>query len=88
MGHKFADMSEYGYGIALLNDCKYGYSAHGNVLRLSLIRSPKAPDSNCDIGKIHKRNYEIIYTTNINGLYIYIFKLLRTSCIQICYIPS
>ncbi|KAI9312271.1 galactose mutarotase-like domain-containing protein [Dichotomocladium elegans] len=49
-GHKFADISEYGYGVALLNDCKYGYAAHRNVVRLSLIRSPKAPDSNCDIG--------------------------------------
>ncbi|KAI9286060.1 galactose mutarotase-like domain-containing protein [Umbelopsis sp. AD052] len=50
VGHKFADMSEYGYGVALLNDCKYGYAAHENVVRLSLIRSPKAPDPNCDIG--------------------------------------
>ncbi|KAI8065635.1 glycosyl hydrolases family 38 N-terminal domain-containing protein [Gongronella butleri] len=58
MAHKFADMSEYGYGVALLNDCKYGYSAHGNTLRLSLIRSPKAPDSNCDIGH-HSLRYAI-----------------------------
>lgn len=50
-GHKFADLSEYGYGVALLNDCKYGYATHGNVMRLSLLRAPKAPDANCDIGK-------------------------------------
>jgi alpha-mannosidase len=50
VGHKFADMSEYGYGVALLNDCKYGYAAHDNIVRLSLLRSPKAPDANCDIG--------------------------------------
>ncbi|KAF9964967.1 Glycoside hydrolase, 38 vacuolar alpha mannosidase [Mortierella alpina] len=49
-GHKFADLSEHGYGVALLNDCKYGYSCHGNVMRLSLLRSPKAPDAHCDIG--------------------------------------
>ncbi|KAF9193219.1 Glycoside hydrolase, 38 vacuolar alpha mannosidase [Haplosporangium sp. Z 767] len=49
-GHKFADLSEHGYGIALLNDCKYGYSCHGNVMRLSLLRSPKAPDLHCDMG--------------------------------------
>ncbi|ORX61679.1 hypothetical protein DM01DRAFT_1316510 [Hesseltinella vesiculosa] len=58
MAHKFADMSEFGYGVALLNDCKYGYSAHENKLRLSLIRSPKAPDSNCDIGH-HVLRYAI-----------------------------
>ncbi|KAG0237650.1 Glycoside hydrolase, 38 vacuolar alpha mannosidase [Actinomortierella wolfii] len=49
-GHKFADLSEHGYGVALLNDCKYGYSCHGNVMRLSLLRSPKSPDAHCDIG--------------------------------------
>ncbi|KAG0178210.1 Glycoside hydrolase, 38 vacuolar alpha mannosidase, partial [Apophysomyces sp. BC1021] len=42
VAHKFADMSEYGYGVAILNDCKYGYSAHNNVVNLSLLRSPKA----------------------------------------------
>ncbi|KAI8098364.1 galactose mutarotase-like domain-containing protein [Gilbertella persicaria] len=58
VAQKFADMSEYGYGVALLNDCKYGYSAHRNVLRLSLLRSPKAPDSNCDVGH-HSFKYAI-----------------------------
>jgi alpha-mannosidase len=48
--HKFADLSEYGFGVALLNDSKYGYSIKGNVIRLSLLRAPKAPDLNCDIG--------------------------------------
>ena len=52
-GHKFADLSEFGAGIALLNDCKYGYSCHDNVMSLSLLRAPKAPDANCDIGKRH-----------------------------------
>ena len=50
-GHKFGDLSEHGYGVSLLNDCKYGYSCHGNTMRLSLLRSPKAPDANCDMGK-------------------------------------
>ena len=35
-GHKWADLSEHGFGVALLNDCKYGYSVHLNVLTLSL----------------------------------------------------
>ncbi|KAI8339784.1 galactose mutarotase-like domain-containing protein [Choanephora cucurbitarum] len=58
VAQKFADMSEYGYGVALLNDCKYGHSAHQNVMRLSLLRSPKAPDSNCDVGH-HSFKYAI-----------------------------
>ncbi|TPX37190.1 hypothetical protein SmJEL517_g00997 [Synchytrium microbalum] len=50
-GHKFADLSEFGYGAALLNDCKYGYSVHKNIMRLSLLRAPKAPDAHCDLGE-------------------------------------
>ncbi|MBO5790650.1 MAG: alpha-mannosidase, partial [Clostridia bacterium] len=30
--HKWADLSESDYGVSLLNDCKYGYSAEGNVM--------------------------------------------------------
>ena len=42
-GHKWADLSEGDYGVALMNDCKYGYDARENVLRLSLLRSPGPP---------------------------------------------
>jgi alpha-mannosidase len=49
-GHRFADMSEPGFGVALLNDAKYGYSAKGNVLGLSLVRSPVYPDPLADEG--------------------------------------
>ncbi|KAJ1963825.1 Glycoside hydrolase, 38 vacuolar alpha mannosidase [Dipsacomyces acuminosporus] len=48
--HKFADLSEYGYGVALLNDCKYGHSTLENTMTLTLLRAPKAPDENCDMG--------------------------------------
>lgn len=37
--HKWADISEPGYGVALMNDYKFGYSADGNVLGLTLIKS-------------------------------------------------
>ncbi|KAJ3284791.1 Alpha-mannosidase 2C1, partial [Blyttiomyces sp. JEL0837] len=57
-GHKYADLSEYEYGVALLNDCKYGYSCKDNIMRLSLLRSPKAPDAHCDIGT-HQFSYAI-----------------------------
>ncbi|KEY66376.1 hypothetical protein S7711_05809 [Stachybotrys chartarum IBT 7711] len=48
--HKFADLSEYNYGVSILNDSKYGFSTVGDVMRLSLLRSPKAPDGNADMG--------------------------------------
>ena len=41
---KFADLSDASGGAAILNDCKYGYSADGNTLRLSLIRTTFNPD--------------------------------------------
>ncbi|CAN6638477.1 alpha-mannosidase [Trichomonascus vanleenenianus] len=50
-GHKWADLSDHTYGVALINDCKYGYSIHGNLMRLSLLRSPKSPDAHADMGK-------------------------------------
>ncbi|RUP49388.1 galactose mutarotase-like domain-containing protein [Jimgerdemannia flammicorona] len=46
-GHKFADLSEASYGVALLNDCKYGYATHDNVQRLSLLRAPKVCYQDC-----------------------------------------
>jgi len=48
--HKWADLSETGFGVALLNDCKYGHATHGNVMRLSLLRSAKNPDPEADMG--------------------------------------
>ncbi|KAL1229088.1 Alpha-mannosidase 2C1 [Trichinella pseudospiralis] len=56
---KWADLSMYGSGMALLNDCKYGYSCHKNVLVLSLLRSPKRPDPDADIGG-HSFSYAIM----------------------------
>jgi alpha-mannosidase len=53
--HKFADLSEYGYGVSILNDSKYGFATVGDVMRLSLLRSPKAPDDTADMGRHHIR---------------------------------
>ncbi|KAI8142671.1 glycosyl hydrolases family 38 N-terminal domain-containing protein [Fennellomyces sp. T-0311] len=57
-GHKYADLSEASYGVALMNNCKYGYATYGNTQRLSLLRSPKGPDENADMGE-HKFKYAI-----------------------------
>jgi alpha-mannosidase len=46
--HKWADLSEGDYGVALLNDCKYGYDIQGHVMRLSLLRAPVVPDPEAD----------------------------------------
>ncbi|KAF8307864.1 glycoside hydrolase family 38 protein [Clavulina sp. PMI_390] len=49
-GHKYADLSEYGYGVAILSSSKYGFNAEGDVLRISLLRSATAPDAHQDQG--------------------------------------
>src|SRR6185312_16286436 len=52
-GHRFGDLSEPGYGAAILNDSKYGYEALGSDLMLSLLRSPLYPDPLADEGEHH-----------------------------------
>jgi alpha-mannosidase len=49
-GHRFADLSEHGFGAALLTDSKYGYSCYGRIMRISLLRSPRSPDPEADMG--------------------------------------
>jgi alpha-mannosidase len=54
----WADISDANHGLSLLNDCKYGYDAKGNVLRLSLLRSPEWPDPHADEGR-HEFTYSL-----------------------------
>jgi alpha-mannosidase len=56
---QWADLSEGDYGVALLNDCKYGYDIQGNVLRLSLLRAPTWPDPTADRGR-HRFTYALL----------------------------
>ncbi|HWI65323.1 MAG TPA: glycoside hydrolase family 38 C-terminal domain-containing protein, partial [Symbiobacteriaceae bacterium] len=58
VGHKWADLSEGGYGVSLLNDCKYGYDIKDNVLRLTLIKSAISPDPKADRGE-HRFTYSL-----------------------------
>jgi alpha-mannosidase len=55
---QWADLSDAKHGFSLLNDCKYGYDAKGNMLRLSLLRSPEWPDAHADEGR-HEFTYSM-----------------------------
>jgi alpha-mannosidase len=55
---RWADLSDPKHGLSLLNDCKYGYDAKDNVLRLSLLRSPTWPDPHADEGR-HEFTYSL-----------------------------
>jgi alpha-mannosidase len=59
--HKWADLTEPGggYGVALLNDSKYGYDILGNVMRLSLLRAPVSPSPVMDRGR-HTFTYALL----------------------------
>ena len=57
--HKWADLSEPGYGAALLNDGRYGYDAQDGVLRLSLLRGSTYPDPEADQG-MHRLTYSLL----------------------------
>jgi alpha-mannosidase len=50
---RWADLGDKQHGLSLMNESKYGYDARGNVLRISLLRSPMAPDPNADRGPQH-----------------------------------
>ena len=55
---KWADLSEADYGVALMNDCKYGYDIKGNNMRLTLLKSATSPDPEADRG-VHQFTYSI-----------------------------
>ncbi|MCP4405587.1 MAG: alpha-mannosidase, partial [bacterium] len=59
LGHQWADLSERGYGVSILNDCKYGYDIFKNVMRLTLLKSPIFPDTEGDRGQ-HEFTYALL----------------------------
>ena len=58
-GHKWVDMSENGYGVALLNDCKYGHSAEGSILKLTILKCGTDPNPEADQGR-HIFTYSLL----------------------------
>ncbi len=56
--HKWVDLSEGGYGVSLLNDCRYGHDIRNNVMRITLLRSPVSPDPKADRG-VHVMTYSL-----------------------------
>lgn len=71
-GHRFADLSQTDRGIALINDCKYGYRIYQGYMELNLLRSPIYPDAHADRGS-HEFSYAYMpHTGTIN--YSEVFK--------------
>ena len=57
-GQKWVDLSEYGYGVSLLNDCKYGFNTEENVLKLTVLKCGTYPNEVADQG-YHEFSYAI-----------------------------
>lgn len=57
-GHKWVDFSEYNYGVSLLNDCKYGFSAQENILMITALKCGTYPNKEADQGH-HEFSYSI-----------------------------
>lgn len=55
--HKWVDLSEGGYGVSLLNDCKYGHDIKDSVMRLTLLKSATQPNVDAD-----REVHEFIYS--------------------------
>lgn len=59
VGHRYADLSDDAYGVAVMNDCKYGHKIHGNFIELNLLRAPSSPDPEADLGD-HEFTYALL----------------------------
>lgn len=58
-GHKWVDISDNGYGVSLLNDCKYGFNTEGNTLSLTILKCGTDPNPEADQGE-HILTYSLM----------------------------
>jgi alpha-mannosidase len=65
--HRWVDMSEADFGAALLNDCKYGYDAVEQLVRLTLLRGSTFPDPAADLGE-HRLKYALMLHDGLTDL--------------------
>lgn len=49
--HRFVDLSEPSFGVAVLNDGRYGHGVQNGGVSVSLLRAPKYPDPTADHGR-------------------------------------
>ena len=57
-GHRWAALSEPGFGVSLLSDARYGFSVFEDKLAISLVRGSQSPDRTADIG-LHRFAYAL-----------------------------
>lgn len=65
--HRWVDISEPDFGAALLNDCKYGYDAYEQLVRLTLVRGATFPHPEADRGE-HRLKYALFVHAGTSDL--------------------
>lgn len=68
---KYADLSQKDFGVALLNDCKYGHKIKGNIIELNLLRSVPYPKAFTDASCTSLRDVEMGYSDNCEHQFTY-----------------
>ncbi len=58
-GHKWITVAENGYGVGMLNDCKYGFNTEGSTMKLTVLKCSQYPNEEADQGE-HKLTYSIM----------------------------
>lgn len=48
--HRWVDLSEPSFGVAVLDSGRYGHAFDGSTVRVSLVRGPMHPDPDADLG--------------------------------------
>jgi alpha-mannosidase len=69
--HKWADLSQGDYGVALLNDSKYGHKIKGNVIDLNLLRSAPYPGSRVAVEPADPSEPNDVYTDQCDHRFTY-----------------
>ena len=59
VAHQWIDFAQHDYGVALLNDCKYGHSVKDKTMSITLLKGGIYPDPTADIGK-HEFTYSLL----------------------------
>jgi alpha-mannosidase len=65
--HRWVDLSEADFGVALLNDSKYAYDCHEQSVRLTLVRGSTFPSPDADLGE-HRIRYALFVHDGVADL--------------------
>lgn len=65
--HRWVDLSEADFGVALINDCKYAYDCLEQSVRLTLVRGSSFPAPDADLGE-HRLRYALLVHEGVADL--------------------